>query len=153
MNKIRTKEEEEFPKKRKERTIKSLSRAAKVKHRRRGEQSAKKASLYTSSHLSNRREEWRDKRNCHGEQKKEIVIVQILYTPIETVIIRTILFIIRFPILLSPSLPPSPLVPRFGKLSTSNEGIYRFSRSILVYLFYVSRVVTRRPPPLCEISG
>lgn len=57
MNKIRTKEEEEFRKKRKERTIKSLSRAAKVKHRRRGEQSAKKASLYTSSHLSNRREE------------------------------------------------------------------------------------------------
>lgn len=153
MNKIRTKEEEEFRKKRKERTIKSLSRAAKVKHRRRGEQSAKKASLYTSSHLSNRREEWRDKRNCRGEQKKEIVIVQILYTPIETVIIRTILFIIRFPILLSPSLPPSPLVPRFGKLSTSNERIYRFSRSILVYLFYVSRVVTRRPPPLCEISG
>lgn len=35
MNKIRTKEEEEFRKKRKERTIKSLSRAAKVKHRRR----------------------------------------------------------------------------------------------------------------------
>lgn len=152
MNKIRTKEEEEFRKKRKERTIKSLSRAAKVKHRRRRWNKVRKKRPYIRQaiyQIGERNEG--TKETVVGSKKKKLSSSRFFIHL--SVIIRTILFIIRFPILLSPSLPPSPLVPRFGKLSTSNEGIYRFSRSILVYLFYVSRVVTRRPPPLCEISG
>lgn len=154
MNKIRTKEEEEFRKKRKERTIKSLSRAAKVKHRRRRWNKVRKKRPYIRQaiyQIGERNEG--TKETVVGSKKKKLSSSRFFIHLSKRSLFVSILFIIRFPILLSPSLPPSPLVPRFGKLSTSNEGIYRFSRSILVYLFYVSRVVTRRPPPLCEISG
>lgn len=154
MNKIRTKEEEEFRKKRKERTIKSLSRAAKVKHRRRRWNKVRKKRPYIRQaiyQIGERNEG--TKETVVGSKKKKLSSSRFFIHLSKRSLFVSILFIIRFPILLSPSLPPSPLVPRFGKLSTSNERIYRFSRSILVYLFYVSRVVTRRPPPLCEISG
>lgn len=119
-------------KKRRKRTIKSLSRNKASRSRR---------SIYQIG-------EWNEgtKETCRQKKKKSCVIhdvVQILYSPIETVIIR------RYYLLFAPNFFLPLLFPDSSQIRR-NDRIYRFSRPILVYLFYVSYRI-EDPPPLCEL--
>lgn len=108
----------------------------------------------TSKHLSNRRVEWRDKRNLSPKkQKKKLSSTMLsrffIHPSKRSLFDDTIYYysyrVARFSQFFSP-----PLVPRFVA-NSSNDGIYRFSRPILVYLFHVSYRI-EDPPPLCELS-